>query len=598
MIVLISIVVLSAVLVVIGFLRRESIRKNRSLALQQVPVPTQLSWTSKATGQTDPLAYCWGNRSGGILARNFLTTKSTSAADSFQQGRVETRSPNIGSAVVDGVLSGLPVLEAVQHIDPTVLDAIKESTAAHIHGLPSVHDYVSQHFFEASAQTADGWFERLTGYVTEQKAASALEAAGHHVTFAATSNQPVWDLLVDGHPVQIKEGLSGVKAFLLEHHGIPIYTGEQVASSVKDPLVHGLKDLDSSQIHELTYQSVNGISDVFDPSFHFPIITLAFSSYRETKLLIADKTTFQRAAKNIGMDIVGVGAGTFAGAKAGAIIGAFFTPAGAVAGALVGGMAGGIGGKLASNSFRYAPFRSAVADFEDWCGRTESAVNAAVLGTRAEFQTLGNSFQHQYALQKDAIGRESMLKVASVQSAFEASFMEFADAFVAFLRVLETDLERDGKIVLGGLPPQGWRARFWPSAQDLIRAAIVNWFRHARTTVSIERELISMAPRTLQGKRAAIIRFTQAYRFNGTILNGRLAVLFQEYLYAQDEARYIKRAAEAQLQENRDSLLHRFGSQVVSVHASLMGTIREWNERMRSKKEALQREAATVGINL
>ncbi len=59
----------------------------------------------------------------------------------------------------------------------------------------------------APAMTADGWFERLTGYVAEQKAASALEAAGHHVTFAATANQPVWDLLVDGHPVQIKEGL-------------------------------------------------------------------------------------------------------------------------------------------------------------------------------------------------------------------------------------------------------------------------------------------------------------------------------------------------------------------------------------------------------
>ena len=49
---------------------------------------------------------------------------------------------------------------------------------------------------------------------------------------------------------------------------IPIYTGEQVASSVKDPLVHGLKGLDSSHIHELTHQSIDGVSDVFDPTWH------------------------------------------------------------------------------------------------------------------------------------------------------------------------------------------------------------------------------------------------------------------------------------------------------------------------------------------
>ena len=99
---------------------------------------------------------------------------------------------------------------------------IEQLEAGHSEGLTA---YVAQHFFDAPTLTADGWFERLTGYVAEQKAASALEAAGHHVTFAATANQPVWDLLVDGHPVQVKEGISGVKSYLLEHHGIPIYTG-------------------------------------------------------------------------------------------------------------------------------------------------------------------------------------------------------------------------------------------------------------------------------------------------------------------------------------------------------------------------------------
>ena len=593
---LIFIVVLSAtVLLVVGLWRKESLRKNRSLALQQTPASNQLSWVGLGASRAHPLL------TGEIVLDHSVALHNDPVVigvASYQRESPTPHGPLLGSAAADGLLSGLPVLEAVQHIDPTVLDAIKESTAAHIHGLPSVHDYVTQHFFDAPVQSADGWFERLTGYVAEQKAASALEAAGHQVTFAATSNQPVWDLLVDGHPVQIKEGISGVKTFLLEHHGVPIYTSEQVASSVKDPLVHGLKGLDSSQIHEATHQSVDGIADVFHPSFHFPIITLAFSSYREAKLLIADKTTFQRAAKNIGMDVVGVGAGAFAGVKAGAAIGAFFTPGGAAAGALVGGVAGGIGGKLASNKFRYEPFRTAVADFEDWSSRAESAVNAAVMGTRGDVQTLEGSFQREFAQQRDLVDRESMQKVASVRSAFEASFMEFSDAFIDYLCDLEKMLERDEATVISGLPLPSWRARIWPSTQDILREAIVDWFQQSRASVARERNLISMAPRSLEGKRAAIIRFTQTYRFNWAALNGHLAVLLQEYLYAQDEAKYIQLAANTRLRGYRDSLLHRFGNEVAVVHEGLMRTIHEWNERMRSKKEVLKREAATVGIDL
>jgi hypothetical protein len=336
-------------------------------------------------------------------------------------------SPVTGAAFADGIFAGLPVFEAIQHIDPAVLAAIQASTAEHIHGLPSVHSYVAQHFFDAPTQTADGWFERLTGYVAEQKAASALEAAGHHVTFAATANQPVWDLLVDGHPVQVKEGISGVKAYLLEHHGVPIYTGNDVAAAAKDPIVHGLAGMDSSHIHTLTHQSVDGISDVFDSGFHFPIITLAFSSYRETLLLFDEKTTIQRAAKNVGMDVIGVGAGTFAGAKLGAAIGAFFTPAGAAAGALVGGIVGGVGGKMASTSFRYAPFRAAFAEYEEWTGNAQVAVDMAIEGSKDRIAYLQSSFQEEYIGERELIHRHAANQLRALSKMSEMRLLQFAE---------------------------------------------------------------------------------------------------------------------------------------------------------------------------
>ena len=547
--VLIAVAVLSALFFAVALLRKKSIDIKRNWALQQLPSRTQLCWTRDSVPISRPIALPSDFES--LHAIDLSTYPRGIEAEHGSRTFNTTWSFNLEAAAADGVLSALPVLEAVRQIDPEVLAAIKESTTAHIQGLPSVHDYVTHHFFDAPTQTADGWFERLTGYVTEQKAASALEAAGHHVTFAATSNQPVWDLLVDGSPVQVKEGITGVKAFLLEHHGIPIYTGEQVASSVKDPLVHGLKGLSSSQIHELTHHSVDGISDVYHAGFHFPVVTLAFSSYREIKLLIADKTTFERAAAHVGMDVVGVGAGTLAGVKAGAVIGAFFTPAGAAAGALVGGVIGGISGKLASTSMRHVPFRSAVADFEDCSVHAENAVDAAVVQTQGDIRTLDGSFQRQYILERDTVIQESVAKIASTQSALETAFLNFADDFVAFLYEIGTKLETEQAGVVGALPALSWRARFWPSEQDVLRNEMLIWFNHVRSVIATERESIMQAPRTLRAKKAEIVRFAQAYSFDISALSDCMAVLHQEYLHVQDEIGNIRHAADLKLASQR-----------------------------------------------
>lgn len=79
---------------------------------------------------------------------------------------------------------------------------------------------------------------RLEGYVAEQKAAAALEQTHHIVQFAPTANQPAWDLLVDGHPWQVKEGIDigGIKDAMAHHGDIPIATGADLAEQVNDPL--------------------------------------------------------------------------------------------------------------------------------------------------------------------------------------------------------------------------------------------------------------------------------------------------------------------------------------------------------------------------
>lgn len=170
-----------------------------------------------------------------------------------------------GAVAADGVIAGSSLAEAVLKIDPRVIEAIQFSTVQELHGLASIHSYVDTHFFDATATSADGWFDRLTGYVAEQKAATYFEQMGHHVQFAPVSNQPVWDMLVDGRPVQIKEHLAGVKDFIIQHPDFEVFTDPDIAAAIKDPAVHGLDVLNKDGIQAATQGTVDGLDGAFSP---------------------------------------------------------------------------------------------------------------------------------------------------------------------------------------------------------------------------------------------------------------------------------------------------------------------------------------------
>jgi len=94
-------------------------------------------------------------------------------------------------------------------------------------------------------------------------------------------------------------------------------------------------------------------------------VTIGFSSYREIKLLWNDKPTIETALKNVAVDGMSVGAGTFAGAKAGTLAGACFGPHGAAVGAVIGSIVGAIGGKQMAAALRFSPFTSKGRVFEN-----------------------------------------------------------------------------------------------------------------------------------------------------------------------------------------------------------------------------------------
>ncbi len=558
-----------------------------------MPPRNQLSWKLVSS---QPLQMPEQKVETSDLARVDFEMPVVSAPN--KQEKLFQWSPVMGAAFADGLLAGLPVAEAINHIDPSVLNAIESSTTEHLHSLPSIHSYVEQHFFSAPSISADGWFERLTGYVNEQHAASTLEAMGHHVTFAATANQPVWDLLVDGHPVQIKEGLAGVKQFLAEHHGIPIYTSHEVAAAAKDPLVHGLDILDPAHMHELTRASLEGISDSFQPTFHFPIITLAFSAYREAKLLMDENTTLKRALTHVSLDVVGVGAGAFGGAKAGAVAGAFVGgPVGAAIGGLFGAVAGGVGGKMFATGIRKAPFHEAMNAHELVISSYQAAKEQTLHSLRNDVRTLQTRFDSRYREARAEIVTQARVQVSNLSQAYALHFESFSRNFASYLRELARNLRADEEQVLAMLPPSGLMAAIYPREADHIRNAAKAWFREAYKT--IRREIAAFASlRESDERNIAIRTFLSAYVFELESLQAELTRMNASFCRSQDAAKDIAKDAASRLQTQRDGLIHNFNEECSRLLKIVNTRMETWNTRIRESLEKVRREAAAVGIQI
>ena len=90
-------------------------------------------------------------------------------------------------------------------IDPNVLTAFvrKPPTEAGIYNLATL----SRHIESEPLLSHVGHINNLKGML-EQVAATSLRQSGAHVIFPPSGNNPGWDFLVNGEPVQAKCGVS------------------------------------------------------------------------------------------------------------------------------------------------------------------------------------------------------------------------------------------------------------------------------------------------------------------------------------------------------------------------------------------------------
>lgn len=259
--------------------------------------------------------------------------------------------------LVSGV-AGITVYDAVYSvslIDENVLTALDFSSAADLSSFGDITRYVGTHF--AAGDGLTGSLARLQGYTAERAAAAHLVSQGHVVEFPDTANQPGYDLLVDGHPFQVKDTLS--PGLINEHLGnypdIPVIVNTEMgAHFAGNPNVIIDPDLSHEQIATAVNQTIEGVSLLDTAHVHIPLVTLILSCLKEGSLLLAGKTDVKTAGSHVLYDTASVGLGGAAGARIGILAGGPLGPAGAGAGLVLGGLIGAITGRILARKIKHS----------------------------------------------------------------------------------------------------------------------------------------------------------------------------------------------------------------------------------------------------
>lgn len=233
-------------------------------------------------------------------------------------------------------------------IQPEVLQALGFSSAGHPTDFFDLQNKVSN--------LSDGALTRLSGYVAEQQVAEHLKAQGHHVIFPEKSNQMGYDLLVDGHPMQVKctTSASYIQAHLNNHPDIPVIINSEMAEYFKDhPNVIIDYDLSHETVQTVLADSVAHLDQFgsMQESVLTSFLAVFVSSKRHYHLYEYGGYEVKDAALHTIVDTSAKVSGVLTGKAIGFWAGAALGPVGAIVGATVGSFLGNVFASAQSDQF-------------------------------------------------------------------------------------------------------------------------------------------------------------------------------------------------------------------------------------------------------
>lgn len=247
---------------------------------------------------------------------------------------------------VSAAAISLPALWSLAQVDGEVLDAMTFSSAGSEEGFWALRRLASTGF------GTDGAIQRLKGYVAEQKVALDLQRDGFDVEFPDDASQPGFDLLVDGHEVQVKcvSNAREVWDHLERYPDIPVIVNADLADQVGGhPMVWVDPGLLNDDVLDATEETLGLLEDFADADdlLAVPVVSVGFALYRHFGDLETGRIDNEAYAKRVGVDVAARATAGAGGSIVGAAIGSLLGPVGTAVGAGLGGyiatVAGGTG---------------------------------------------------------------------------------------------------------------------------------------------------------------------------------------------------------------------------------------------------------------
>lgn len=231
------------------------------------------------------------------------------------------------------------LLYNIHALDPAVLKAAEFSRIA------DLSDPIEFAAFAHAIEQMDvsrqlGALSNLKGYVAEQMVAAQLVEQGHVVEFPATSNEPGWDLAVDGVKFQIK---NAADPGLLQRHfdkgyDFPILANSEMAQWLSDAESRGVLPDWADQVHFVEGYSQASVDEVMEQTLasgdgmlhpHVPAFGVTLAAVRQLHQYSKGQVTGSQAVQEVlinGSITAGLAvAGNFVGVGVGLVV---FGPAG------------------------------------------------------------------------------------------------------------------------------------------------------------------------------------------------------------------------------------------------------------------------------
>jgi hypothetical protein len=247
-----------------------------------------------------------------------------------------------------GAMTAADMIYNVVSIDPTVLKAADFARTDDISDIFTFGAFADR-MAQMAERAQDGAENGLRGYVAEQIVAARLVENGHIVTLPLTSNNPGFDVVVDGNIFQVKclADLDGLKEHFLKYPDIPVYANGELAAAVLESgeewadkvfYVEGFDREIADLVMRMSLDAGEALGDM-----HVPFFAMTASSARNLYTWWRGRMPLADVPLSIIMDSGIKGGLAAAGGLSGKFLGlAAFGPAGA----LVLGGALGVGALL------------------------------------------------------------------------------------------------------------------------------------------------------------------------------------------------------------------------------------------------------------